>query len=129
MSHPLTKTVLEPPERRDIARVTLRVGCEIEGDHALYLTKTLNISNQGVGVQTSSVLEEGRVYEMTLQLPLKPMTLKARVAHVGEQETGFDFVGLSREHERRLCDLLFQVTMERNAQANEWVRRALGEDF
>src|SRR5262245_32628405 len=108
------------PQRRQHARLDLRMSAEIRTERSVFTASTRDLSEGGAGIESERALEEGEEIALGLFLVLDglesdtpPLWVKARVAWVGETDAGAHTAGVRFE----------VITDEQRA----WLRHVLGQ--
>jgi c-di-GMP-binding flagellar brake protein YcgR len=108
------------PQRRQHARLDLRMSAEIRTARSVFTAKTRDLSEGGAGLEAERALEEGEEVALGLFLVLDdvetdtpPLWVKARVAWIGENDDGGHTAGVRFE----------VITPEQTA----WLRQVLGQ--
>jgi c-di-GMP-binding flagellar brake protein YcgR len=116
------KTTSPPPQaqRRQHARLDLRMSAEIRTARSVFTATTRDLSEGGAGLDAERALEEGEEVALGLFLVLDdvetdtpPLWVKARVAWIGETDEGRHTAGVRFE----------VITPEQKA----WLRQVLGQ--
>jgi c-di-GMP-binding flagellar brake protein YcgR len=109
-----------PPQRRQHARLDLRMSAEIRTARSVFTATTRDLSEGGAGLDAERPLEEGEEVALGLFLVLDdvetdtpPLWVKARVAWVGETDEGRHTAGVRFE----------VITPEQRA----WLKQVLGQ--
>jgi c-di-GMP-binding flagellar brake protein YcgR len=115
----------QPPQsphgqRRQHARLDLRMSAEIRTARSVFTATTRDLSEGGAGLDSERALEEGEEVALGLFLVIDdvetdtpPLWVKARVAWVGENDSGRHTAGVRFE----------VITPEQTA----WLRQVLGQ--
>jgi c-di-GMP-binding flagellar brake protein YcgR len=108
------------PQRRQHARLCLRMSAEIRTARAVFTATTRDLSEGGAGLNAERPLEEGEEVALGLFLVLDdvesdtpPLWVKARVAWVGETDAGVHTAGVR-----------FEVITD---DQRNWLRQILGQ--
>jgi c-di-GMP-binding flagellar brake protein YcgR len=108
------------PQRRQHARLDLRMSAEIRTARSVFTAKTRDLSEGGAGLDAERALEEGEEIALGLFLVLDdvetdtpPLWVKARVAWIGETDDGQHTAGVRFE----------VITPEQKA----WLKQVLGQ--
>lgn len=108
------------PQRRQHARLDLRMSAEIRTARSVFTAKTRDLSEGGAGLDAERALEEGEEIALGLFLVLDdvetdtpPLWVKARVAWIGESDDGRHTAGVRFE----------VITPEQKA----WLKQVLGQ--
>jgi c-di-GMP-binding flagellar brake protein YcgR len=109
-----------PTQRRQHARLDLRMSAEIRTSRSVFTATTRDMSEGGAGLAAERSLEEGEEVALGLFLVLDdvetdtpPLWVKARVAWIGETDGGHHTAGVRFE----------VITPEQRA----WLRQVLGQ--
>jgi len=118
MSHPPQRP--PAPQRRQHARLDLRMSAEIRTSRSVFTATTRDLSEGGAGLDAERPLEEGEEVALGLFLVLDdvetdtpPLWVKARVAWIGETDDGKHTAGVRFE----------VITPEQQA----WLKQVLGQ--
>jgi len=108
------------PQRRQHARLDLRMSAEIRTSRSVFTATTRDLSEGGAGLDAERSFEEGEEVALGLFLVLDdveadtpPLWVKARVAWIGEADDGHHTAGVRFE----------VITPEQQA----WLRQVLGQ--
>jgi c-di-GMP-binding flagellar brake protein YcgR len=108
------------PQRRQHARLDLRMSAEIRTARSVFTATTRDLSEGGAGLDAERPLEEGEEVALGLFLVLDdvetdtpPLWVKARVAWTGETDDG-----------RHTAGVRFEVI---TPQQQAWLRQVLGQ--
>jgi c-di-GMP-binding flagellar brake protein YcgR len=108
------------PQRRQHARLDLRMSAEIRTARSVFTATTRDLSEGGAGLTAERPLEEGEEIALGLFLVLDdvetdtpPLWVKARVAWIGETDDGHHTAGVRFE----------VITPEQRA----WLKQVLGQ--
>src|SRR4051812_22635965 len=109
-----------PAQRRQHARLDLRMSAEIRTSRSVFTATTRDLSEGGAGLDAERPLEEGEEVALGLFLVLDdvetdtpPLWVKARVAWIGETDEGRHTAGVRFE----------VITPDQQA----WLRQVLGQ--
>ena len=108
------------PQRRQHARLDLRMSAEIRTSRSVFTATTRDLSEGGAGLDAERALEEGEEVALGLFLVLDdvetdtpPLWVKARVAWTGETDDGHHTAGVRFE----------VITPEQQS----WLKQVLGQ--